>query len=58
MIDGHRQAVVPDDASETQQVVDADEAVLVIRDNRQTRVSLFDPFDIDLDAWTIPAARR
>ncbi len=50
MIDGHRQAVVPDDASETQQVVDADEAVLVIRDNRQTRVSLFDPFDIDLDA--------
>ncbi len=49
-IDGHREAVVPDDGSETQQVVDADEAVLVIRDNRQSRVSRFDPFDIDLDA--------
>jgi 3-methylcrotonyl-CoA carboxylase alpha subunit len=26
------------------------ETVLVIRNNRQTRVSLFDPFDVDLDA--------
>jgi len=26
------------------------DAVLVIRDNRQTRVALFDPFDVDLDA--------
>ncbi len=50
MIDGHRHAVAPDGASSSQQVVDADDAVLVIRDNRQTRVSLFDPFDIDLDA--------
>ncbi len=50
MIDGHRHAVTPDVASSSQKVVDADEAVLVIRDNRQTRVALFDPFDIDLDA--------
>ncbi len=28
----------------------ADGAYLVIRDNRQTRVSLYDPFDVDLDA--------
>jgi 3-methylcrotonyl-CoA carboxylase alpha subunit len=28
----------------------ADDSVLVIRNNRQTRVSLFDPFDVDLDA--------
>ncbi len=28
----------------------ANDAVLVVRDNRQTRVSLFDPFDVDLDA--------
>jgi 3-methylcrotonyl-CoA carboxylase alpha subunit len=27
-----------------------DSAILVIRDNRQTRVALFDPFDVDLDA--------
>jgi 3-methylcrotonyl-CoA carboxylase alpha subunit len=27
-----------------------DDEVFVIRDNRQTRVSLFDPFDVDLDA--------
>jgi len=30
--------------------VQADDSILVIRDNRQTRVSLFDPFDVDLDA--------
>jgi 3-methylcrotonyl-CoA carboxylase alpha subunit len=29
---------------------DGSGAVLVIRDNRQTRVALFDPFDVDLDA--------
>jgi 3-methylcrotonyl-CoA carboxylase alpha subunit len=28
----------------------AEGSVLVIRNNRQTRVSLFDPFDVDLDA--------
>jgi 3-methylcrotonyl-CoA carboxylase alpha subunit len=28
----------------------ADDFILVIRNNRQTRVSLFDPFDVDLDA--------
>jgi 3-methylcrotonyl-CoA carboxylase alpha subunit len=50
MVDGQRQAVVPDGSIGSQQVVDAAEAVLVIRDNRQTRVSLFDPFDVDLDA--------
>jgi 3-methylcrotonyl-CoA carboxylase alpha subunit len=31
-------------------VVEADDVILVIRDNRQTRVALFDPFDVDLDA--------
>jgi 3-methylcrotonyl-CoA carboxylase alpha subunit len=31
-------------------IVEANDAVLVIRNNRQTRVSLFDPFDVDLDA--------
>jgi 3-methylcrotonyl-CoA carboxylase alpha subunit len=31
-------------------IVPVDGAVLVIRNNRQTRVSLFDPFDVDLDA--------
>jgi 3-methylcrotonyl-CoA carboxylase alpha subunit len=32
-------------------IVEVDDAtVLVIRDNRQTRVALFDPFDVDLDA--------
>jgi 3-methylcrotonyl-CoA carboxylase alpha subunit len=31
-------------------LVQTDESILVIRNNRQTRVSLFDPFDVDLDA--------
>jgi 3-methylcrotonyl-CoA carboxylase alpha subunit len=31
-------------------VIRLDDAILVIRNNRQTRVSLFDPFDVDLDA--------
>jgi 3-methylcrotonyl-CoA carboxylase alpha subunit len=30
--------------------VRAEDDIFVIRDNRQTRVSLFDPFDVDLDA--------
>ncbi len=50
MADGQRLAVIPHAASNIQQVVDADEAVLVIRDNRQMRAALFDPFDVDLDA--------
>jgi len=31
-------------------IVRGSDGYLVIRDNRQTRVSLFDPFDVDLDA--------
>ena len=50
MVEGHRQSVVPDGSIGSQALVDAEEAVLVIRDNRQTRVALFDPFDVDLDA--------
>ncbi len=41
MADGQRLAVIPHAASTIQQVVDADEAVLVIRDNRQMRAALF-----------------
>ncbi len=31
-------------------IIETDDSILVIRNNRQTRVSLFDPFDVDLDA--------
>jgi 3-methylcrotonyl-CoA carboxylase alpha subunit len=31
-------------------IVQADDEMIVIRNNRQTRVSLFNPFDVDLDA--------
>ncbi len=31
-------------------IAETPEGLLVVRDNRQTRVSLFDPFDVDLDA--------
>ncbi len=57
MIDGHRHAVTPDVASSSQQVVDADEAVLVIRDNRQTRVASSTRSTSISTRWTMPAAR-
>jgi 3-methylcrotonyl-CoA carboxylase alpha subunit len=50
LIDGRRiDAPVGPEAADAL-VVAADEALLVVRDNRQTRVSHFDPFDVDLDA--------
>ncbi|MGL4637060.1 MAG: acetyl/propionyl/methylcrotonyl-CoA carboxylase subunit alpha [Beijerinckiaceae bacterium] len=53
---GTPSVVWPDDEYEqikgdpNSRVVRLDDAVLVIRNNRQTRVALFDPFDVDLDA--------
>ncbi len=50
VVDGarHEAEVVPE--VEATFSARSDDAILVIRDNRQTRVSLFDPFDVDLDA--------
>ena len=41
---------LPRKVSSDAMVVAAEDAYLVIRNNRQTRVALYDPFDIDLDA--------
>jgi 3-methylcrotonyl-CoA carboxylase alpha subunit len=49
-VDGARRDIgYRDDAPEVA-ITDAEDAILVIRNNRQTRVALFDPFDVDLDA--------
>jgi 3-methylcrotonyl-CoA carboxylase alpha subunit len=45
--DTHREFFEGDSNSD---IIEADDAILLIRNNRQTRVSLFDPFDVDLDA--------
>ncbi len=50
-VDGRRFAEpLPKQPKPIDAMVRADGAALIIRDNRQTRVALFDPFDVDLDA--------
>ncbi len=49
-VDGVRMdaAIGPEVAGST--TVASPEGILVVRNNRQTRIALFDPFDVDLDA--------
>jgi 3-methylcrotonyl-CoA carboxylase alpha subunit len=51
-VDGEaRDILLPDEpAGNMDAVASTGASLLVIRNNRQTRVSLFDPFDVDLDA--------
>ncbi len=51
-VDGKTMEIEPGDASanDIDAMTAGDDCLLVIRHNRQTRVSLFDPFDVDLDA--------